>query len=274
MPFEGWLVRRDGVWMVRGYEHPPGKLIVVPYRVPASQTKGQERRKYLECVGRSAFVVDRERADLVDPAEALKRAPLPAQARELLDLIAPSWAGLTGSYALGLQRPDSDVDLLAYTSRPHEVYRALADLREEGLVSDCRQDVRFEKERDSFTYSEFALLHPLKLLDSCFRRMPYTLRLLRFVEEMPCQSRFSPIGWVEFIGEVRGGEPYLTPAIYNVKADGMGDVLLMTWRTRYQELPEGRYLIRGLLQRDEVKGQLYVVPDLGGRVRPIEVRAR
>ena len=260
--------------MVRGYEHPVEGLIVTPYKAPADVMTSVERRVYLECVGRTVPVIGRGGAEIVDPAEALKRATVPPQARELIDVIAPSWAGLTGSYALGLQRPDSDVDILVYSRRPHEAYRALADLREEGLVADCRQDLRYAKERDSFNYPEFSLLHPLKLLDSCFRGLPYTLRILRLAQERPCESRFTPLGWVAFVGEVRGGEPYLTPAVYSVRPDAVGEVLMMTWRTRYQELPEGRYFISGLLQRDEVKGQLYVVPDLGGRVRPLEVRAR
>ncbi len=275
MPFEGWLVRLiDEVWLVRGYEHPPGRLIVAPYRHGTSRygTRQVLRPEFLECTGRTVLTIRRGEGQLIDPSEALRRASIPLQVRELIDVIDPDWSGLTGSYAIGLQRPDSDVDILVFSPKPHAIYKALGDLKERGLIADCRQDLRYAKERDSFTYEEFLALHPLKLLDSCYKGVPYTLRILRLIDERPCESRFTPLGWIRVVGRVMGTESYLTPAVYEVEGDFR--LYLMTWRTRYQELPRGKYLISGLLQRDEVKGSLYVVPDLGGYVRPLEIRSR
>ncbi|MGC9072075.1 MAG: nucleotidyltransferase family protein [Acidilobus sp.] len=278
MPFEGWLVRERGsdvVWMVRGYEHPTDRLIVIPYRGHHwTSRQTLSRLEYLSCVGRTAYTLYRNGAIPLDPSEAFRRTRLPEQIRELTDVMGPEWIGLTGSYALGMQRPGSDVDLLVYSSRPPAIYDALRDLKRSGLVYDCDQGQRFAKEKSSFTRSEFLVLHPLKLLDSCYKGVPYTIRVLRAIDEKPCTSEFRPLGWITALGEIGPMEPYLTPAIYEFRAEGAGSYMLISWRTRYQELPPGKYMVRGLVQRDEINGPLYIVPDLGGYVKPLEVRAR
>ncbi|ESQ26107.1 MAG: nucleotidyltransferase domain-containing protein [Acidianus sp.] len=274
MPFEGWLLR-DAVsgsyWVVKGYEHPSDRLIVVPYRASAG---GPAVPEYLPCIGRTALTVRRDLVEAIDPVRALRSASLPGEVHELLDRLGSQWAGLTGSYAINAQGPTSDVDLLVYSERASDLYGALRDLRADGLIGECNQEIRYLKEKDSFARSEFLLLHPLKLLDSCYKGVPYTLRILRAAEERPCSSRFTSLGFVTLRGSLKGLEPYMTPARYVLSSSGVGEVYLVSWRTRYQELPDGVYLVRGLLQRDENMGSLYLVPDLGGYVRPVTVRSR
>jgi len=274
VPFEGWLLR-DAVsgsyWVVKGYEHPSDRLIVVPYRASAG---GPAVPEYLPCIGRTALTVRRDLVDAIDPVRALRSASLPGEVHELLDRLGSQWAGLTGSYAINAQGPTSDVDLLVYSERAADLYGALRDLRADGLIGECNQEIRYLKEKDSFARSEFLLLHPLKLLDSCYKGVPYTLRILRAAEERPCSSRFTSLGFVTLRGSLKGLEPYMTPARYVLSSSGVGEVYLLSWRTRYQELPDGVYLVRGLLQRDENMGSLYLVPDLGGYVRPVTVRSR
>ncbi len=274
MPFEGWLLR-DAVsgsyWVVKGYEHPSDRLIVVPYRASAG---GPAVPEYLPCIGRTALTVRRDLVEAIDPVRALRSASLPGEVHELLDRLGSQWAGLTGSYAINAQGPTSDVDLLVYSDRASDLYGALRDLRADGLIGECNQEIRYLKEKDSFARSEFLLLHPLKLLDSCYKGVPYTLRILRAAEERPCSSRFTSLGFVTLRGSLKGLEPYMTPARYVLSSSGVGEVYLVSWRTRYQELPDGVYLVRGLLQRDENMGSLYLVPDLGGYVRPVTVRSR
>ncbi len=274
MPFEGWLLR-DAVsgsyWVVKGYEHPSDRLIVVPYRASAG---GPAIPEYLPCIGRTALTVRRDLVEAIDPVRALRSASLPGEVHELLDRLGSQWAGLTGSYAINAQGPTSDVDLLVYSERASDLYGALRDLRADGLIGECNQEIRYLKEKDSFARSEFLLLHPLKLLDSCYKGVPYTLRILRAAEERPCSSRFTSLGFVTLRGSLKGLEPYMTPARYVLSSSGVGEMYLVSWRTRYQELPDGVYLVRGLLQRDENMGSLYLVPDLGGYVRPVTVRSR
>jgi Uncharacterized protein conserved in archaea len=274
VPFEGWLLR-DAVsgsyWVVKGYEHPSDRLIVVPYRASAG---GPAVPEYLPCIGRTALTVRRDLVEAIDPVRALRSASLPGEVHELLDRLGSQWAGLTGSYAINAQEPTSDVDLLVYSERASDLYGALKDLRADGLIGECNQEIRYLKEKDSFARSEFLLLHPLKLLDSCYKGVPYTLRILRAAEERPCSSRFTSLGFVTLRGSLKGLEPYMTPARYVLSSSGVGEVYLVSWRTRYQELPDGVYLVRGLLQRDENMGSLYLVPDLGGYVRPVTVRSR
>jgi len=274
VPFEGWLLR-DAVsgsyWVVKGYEHPSDRLIVVPYRASAG---GPAVPEYLPCIGRTALTVRRDLVEAIDPVRALRSASLPGEVHELLDRLGSQWAGLTGSYAINAQGPTSDVDLLVYSERASDLYGALRDLRADGLIGECNQEIRYLKEKDSFTRSEFLLLHPLKLLDSCYKGVPYTIRILRAVGERPCSSRFTSLGFITLRGSLKGLEPYMTPARYVLSSSSIGEVYLLSWRTRYQELPDGVYLVRGLLQRDENMGSLYLVPDLGGYVRPVTIWSR
>jgi len=275
VPFEGWLLRdtvSGSYWVVKGYEHPSDRLIVVPYR--ASATGGPAVLDYLPCIGRTALTIKRDVVEAIDPVRALRSASLPGEVNELLDRLGPEWAGLTGSYAIKAQGPTSDVDLLVYSERASDLYSVLRDLKADGLISECNQEIRYLKEKDSFTRSEFLLLHPLKLLDSCYKGVPFTIRILRAVEERPCSSRFTSLGFVTLRGSLKGLEPYMTPARYILSSSGIGEVYLLSWRTRYQELPDGVYLVRGLLQRDENMGPLYLVPDLGGYVRPVTIWSR
>jgi predicted nucleotidyltransferase len=280
VPFEGWLLKdwdRNVVWLVKGYEHPTEGYVAIPYRKVYSGEPWNLRglTRYLECVGREVQVVPRSpEISVVDPSEALKQATIPAPLRELLEQLDPEWAGLTGSRALGAAKPSSDFDILVYSSRPSELYKVLEDLAAESKIKECEANIRYSKVGDTWSSQEFRLLHSFKLLDSCYMGVPYTLRMLRYAEERECKSSYRSLGWSEgLIRLAESGEKFLVPATYTTTIVGVNaPVTLVTWRTRYQELPPGLYLARGLLQASG--SDLYLVPDIRGYVKPLEVWAR
>lgn len=279
VPFEGWLVKSpDGAaWIVKGYEHPDDGYIAAPYHnsVPwhsGNKSVGGISYRYLDCVGREVFVIPRRYGALIDPSDAMRSVVLPRSLAELLDLLSPEWVGITGSWALGTAKPSSDYDLLLYSNKPSELYGALKDLAQEGHIAECNRDVRYSKVKDSWSIRDFDLLHDFKLLDSCYKGVAYTLRLLRQIDERRCASFYRSLGWFEgviYINDI--GESFLVPARYRARLGLAGPVAyILTWRTRYQELPPGRYLARGLLQASGP--DLYLVPDVWGYIRPLQVR--
>ncbi len=284
MPFEGWiLIDATGKpWIVKGYEQPDEGYIVVNHRQRGGEPRSSSRhtaavRAFLECVGREVYVLPRGAISrAIDPERAMKSVELPRRLMELLEILSPDWVGLTGSSALGLRSGLSDYDFLLYSGSPWRVYSALKDLAAEGKIKECINDVRYLKVRDSWSREDYDLLHPLKLLDSCYEDIPFTLRILREVSEKPCCSRFEALGWLEGPAVIHDiDESYLVPAMYDAYFDGVpGPLKLVTWRTRYQELPPGLYLVRGLVQKSLPGGELYVVPDIGGYIRPLQVWTR
>ncbi|MGC9112214.1 nucleotidyltransferase domain-containing protein [Acidilobus sp.] len=280
MPFEGWLIRSsDGaVWMVKGYEHPDDGHIAVPYHSDFpwhidNKNVGGVSYRYLDCIGREAYVVPRRYGTLIDPSDAIRRVTLPRGLSELLDVLNPEWVGITGSRALGTAKPSSDYDLLLYSNKPSELYNSLKDLAQEGRIAECEHETRYSKVKDTWSLDDFNVMHAFKLLDSCYKGIAYTLRLLRQVEERGCTSFYRSLGWFEgviYINDI--GEGFLVPARYSVRLGFVElTAYMLTWRTRYQELPPGRYLVRGLLQASGP--DLYLVPDVWGYVKPLQVWA-
>ncbi len=272
---DGWLARApmaglDAVWLVKGYEHPEWGYVAVPYRIGGSRLGlgeafslacqyGYCRR--LDCMPRRVPVLPAGHiVQAVDPEEALRARlrDLPPQARELVEILGPGGLGLTGSWAIMGEGPESDVDLVAYNPG---VYGALEDLAEEGLIRDCPRLLERDGRRGVRRAGR-------RLLDSCYRGVPYTLRILRERGPLPCRCRRTSIGQVEGVLVVVGGEGHLTPARYQAIAPGLGRVVLESWRTRYHELQPGVYRVRGLAFEDECLGYTVISPDIGGGLEP------
>lgn len=259
----------DGfLWYVKGYEHPPWGYVVVPYRGSPGMLA---KLVYLPCVGRDVYVLlKRFVAEVIDPERALKESNVDKRIKELIDLLNPEWAGLTGSRAVGLARPKSDYDVLLYSSRPEELYRTLRDLRDQGLIGECALEERWRKVSDTFDYDSFVRLHSLKVLDSCFKGVPYTIRVLAESRARECSSTYFTLGHISSQALVKDvGAGYLTPATYAARLLDLNlDATITTWRTRYQELPSGTYFVNALLQLRLPGKELVVEPDLGGYLRP------
>jgi predicted nucleotidyltransferase len=277
-PVEGWIVETNllglrELWVVRGYRHPHGYLVVSPYVMGGRRVKQYDwgsvpgwLLSYIPCIGRTAPLMPMGRVlRTVDPESVLRvrRNDLPPAVIELLDIMGPEWAGITGSWAVMGESPGSDVDLLVYGNH-WEMYRALLDLRSEGKVKPCMVAERYSKVMDKISWSSYSKLVEHRVLDSCYKGIPYTIRILRRLDVEPCE------GMVARIGVYRGPfrvveavEPHLTPARYLVEIGGV-EVLMETWHTRFMELPKGLY--RGYLELFYERGVTIASPDIVGSI--------
>jgi len=274
---EGWIleVSLGGLreaWVARGYKQPDWGFIATPYiaaggrRVKAYDwfQVPQWALRLVPCIGRVAPTLEaRWVVRVVDPEGALKarRGDLPVEVLELLDILSPEWAGLTGSWAIAGEGPRSDVDLVVYGNH-QAIRRALADLRGEGLIAPCDVEYRYLKVADKLSRQAYERLSALKTLDSCYKGVPYTIRVLRRTIREPCEGSAARLGVYE--GPLRVtdiGESHLTPARYRAEL-GVGVAILESWHTRYSELPEGSY--RGRLELFYTREGLIATPDIVG----------
>jgi len=203
--------------------------------------------------------------DCVNPRIALRMRwnRLPKVIRSIIERLDYEWIGLTGSWALGLEGPQSDVDLLVYGNT---VYDSILDLANRGLIKPCPP--RYDRVKEAFT----SMLYPLKLVEACWEGVRVTLRILRSITRLPCKRRI-PLGPFKAIVELIDiGESHLVPARYRVRVINLhhgprvSEVVLETWRTRYQELPPGLYKVAGDAWLEE--DSIIVSPDIGGSMAP------
>jgi hypothetical protein len=270
---EGCLVRatvysQPILFMVKGYEHPEEGLVVEPYRLLEGRRLSTWNIPFLEplvrtipCIPRPAPIIEYKSIDLAYfPDETLKSRynELPNEIKELLSRIDYEWIGLTGSWAAGLEGPSSDVDLLVYG---RDVYASLIEALTVLGWGPCAP----RPDRVGNESTHLSLLYNLKHVEACKGAHRVTIRILRELESRPCTSRRAPLGLFE--GEIclyDIGESYLVPARYRITWP-QGSGILETWRTRYQELPSGKYNVRGELWIDG--DTLYVSPDIGGQLQ-------
>jgi len=251
-------------YIVRGYAHPPGLIVAQPYRAPDCGSPPPIPRQPLECLATSYWALERRAITVrLWPSDAW-RTRGSRVLDELLDAIGAWWRGLTGSRALACDRPGSDYDVIAAVSNPIEAYTALTELRESGALSQCKWGhIRGKRApghpRDAATNTEIV---GASLTDSCYKGVPYTLRILRRIVEGDCGPPRAPLGKVRVYVYLEGGpESILVPARYRASSS-LGSLTVETWRTRYQGLPSGRYLVEGDLYVEQ--GKLVLTPDHGG----------
>ncbi len=275
-PIESWIIETNllglrELWMVRGYRHPCNHIVASPYMIGGRRVKQYDWStipgwlvEYIPCIGRVAPLIPRGKVvRVIDPESVLRirRNDLPKAIIELLDIITPEWAGVTGSWAILEERFSSDVDILIYGDHD-DMYRALLDLRVEGKIEPCRVTERYQKVKDMLSWSSYSKLVKLRVLDSCYKNTPYTLKILRKLEMEACEGIIAEIGvYIGPLKIVKALESHLTPARYIVDINGV-DVLMESWHTRFMELPEGSYV--GYLKLFYNKGVVVASPDIVG----------
>ncbi|MCE4600095.1 MAG: hypothetical protein F7C38_00815 [Desulfurococcales archaeon] len=253
-------------YLVKGYAHPEHHLVVQPYRYPDCRRNPPAHIYYNRCLGVETTMVPRVRIlRTIRPEAAVKVLPERVKPRiqELIEVLGLEWYGVTGSYALNCEGPSSDVDVLGLY-RPG-LLGALWDLARDGLIRQCkRRDVLAKRSRGPGGLALEASRIEESLVDSCYRGQPYTLRLVTSIWEEPCDRALIPYGYVELAGWMKPlGEPITVPTRYRIDT-GSATVIVETWRTRYQEIKEGRYRVKGLLRLDVASGDLILWPDMGG----------
>lgn len=294
---DGWIVRASisGSPMylyVKGYMHPDDGLVVAPYRLGSSRlriTTGNLpssmilETRHVDCIGWPATVIkQRDILEIIDPYNAFKfrKADLPRQILELVDLLGVE-VGLTGSWAINAEGPLSDVDLIiAPDSGVWDILRTLEELREKGLIRQCRDRELIESKVGNEAYWLIAHYRD-RLLESCFKGYPYTIRLLRYTAPKPCSRRAYGLGYFTGMIEiVDAGDSCLVPARYKVRVikyppqlrHFISDILILeSWRTRYQELPPGFYIVYNARLTFTEEGMVLAI-DPQGRLWPADPR--
>lgn len=259
----------EPVWtIVRGYRHPDGYIIVEPYRRLDCGRQLHLRKEKIHCLGTLYYKLPKHRLVLHDPNEAL--AILKPRTRQLIEELASkidaAYYGITGSQAIACASPVSDYDIVIY-GVPDDVGERLEKLRVKGLINQCKWDTIITKRRPRHPGDVALDTARIKksLVDSCYRGLPYTLRILERLNEEACGEPLVPLGVYEGPATiVEAVDPYIVPARYIIELEGLGEAILETWRTRYQELAPARYIIRVSLRLDG--GRLTATPDHGGYI--------
>lgn len=252
--------------LVRGYRHPEGYVVAEPYRSLDCRPPRPVPTGFISCIGVRYYLVPRHRVSIHDPMEAL--ALLTPRERTLVEELAykleAAYYGVTGSRAVACATQGSDYDLVLH-GVPDDVGEKLMLLRKRGLIRQCktRQVLSKRAPRHPRDVALDESRIGMSLLDSCYRGLPYTIRVLVRLDQEPCGEPVAPLGYHEGpLTIVEPVDPYRVPARYLVEIDGVGEAILETWRTRYQELAPGRYMARIALRLE--KGRLVASPDHGG----------
>ncbi len=280
---DGWLVKASlggtvGLWLVKGYVHPEDFIIAIPYKREALIPSWLV--SYLSCIGRYVPLVPRRNVIAeINPFSVfrLREKELPRPILELINILKIDFVGLTGSWALGEENKNSDVDLIIYTSDSRKSFDILKKLKKEKLIFQCRTDYdMLNKVKEQWIVEEYK---NDRVLESCYKGVPYTIRFLRFMNEIPCSEAFVSLGRIDklLVRIIDNNESYLVPARYKIKIikgpdwllnflHGRLEIFLETWRTRYQELKTNVFEILFpdiVLTRDEV----VISVDPQGRIR-------
>jgi len=266
------------VFLVKGYRHPEGRIVVIPYAY-----KGTRFTAYpgldvtrLDCIGWPVPQLAKNRiVRVLDPFTSyrLRYREIPVLLRELINLLGvDDETGLTGSYLLFKEGRSSDVDfLIAAPTKSGYILNTLRELRDDGYISQCRPwaTIRSKVHQDWLRHH-----YETRVLESCYKGVPYTIRLLRATDPMPCTGNAYGIGYYNGMVRLRGiGESHLVPSRYEIVEmrpepfTWQGRRVLEVWRTRYQELKEGWYSLYNA--RLTITGEELVISvDPQGRMHP------
>jgi hypothetical protein len=268
--------------LVKGYHHPSNALIIFPYRHPSTCKPRvnivtyDTYYKWLPCIGRFAPVIDlNEIINCITPWKALEFTELDSKIKEFINILVPDKVGITGSRAVGCNSPSSDLDLVLFSSEPSELAKTLRKLKKSGVISQCSPGrvKRKRVDRRDFSYSEIHINN--SVVESCYKGVPFTLRILRETKCTFCDRlsiEIVPLGRVEFEARLIPEDPesIMVPSRYLLEPlkpfDLGGQLYMESWRTRYADLPPGRYLIRGELMFMLRDNLLFISPDFNGGV--------
>jgi len=242
--------------MVKGCRHPEGSIVAYPRYKPGSGVKLKslsesvrvaEKLGYLRfdsCLKTWLPMIPEDEIDhVLDPYSSEASGKLFGSFRELFNLlrdVASGRVGVTGSFLASNLIPQlrpRDLDVVVDgIEAGYPVYRVLKELRMMGLTSPASLDVVGEHEGSDAMTREVLL--SVRVLEGIYRgEAPYSVRILGCdVVEDACVE-----GVEDFSGRLRiveGMRPISMPYIYRA-AEG---VLIVSYRMRFSEIPEGAVL--------------------------------
>lgn len=254
------------IWIVKGYQHPPGKVFAFPRYNIISRSKSiimrhRDSLYYWDCLKLEAPAINAEKAILYKPNLSHPISSIIKSVESLLDLDEEEYV-VTGSILIGANR---DIDIVVYGVSDFLIDK-IRDLVNKGV---------FEK-ADLYTlYKEYLAKHKGRvdldtylsvkkdtLLHLRYRGYHLNLRLVRFKQGV--QKCVDPVfKRVFFIDEITIVKPLdyrVIPSRYLVEVRGR-ELYLETYRELYAELKPGKYYVEGFLEYR--RGGGYIVPDHG-----------
>lgn len=296
MILEGYYLKVGGdIYAVKGVLHPPGKVIALPVYIREEGEKYRRVRslrealgyleknktlylEYLDFTGQRTPLIPLNDADEVyDPLE-FGRADTEAgryalMLKEMIESLTKIKVGVTGSILLGLDGPESDIDLIVYGLHSGEKFiDILRDLRRKDIVKPVSTvDWLIKTRTDSLTSpEEWLKLESRKTLTGVFKNRLYTCKIVPLPSEYweDASQMVKEIGRASIICRVidpRFGKT--TPNLYLVKVLEVinGDRLarnasqIMSMRSRFAELASGGDIVKveGRLEEVNVLGKKF-----------------
>ncbi|RLG84473.1 MAG: hypothetical protein DRO40_01050 [Thermoprotei archaeon] len=278
---EGELFTYKGVvWVVKGFQHPPGHIIAypryivnsIPFRKVAANTELPSI--FWNCLKMRVPVIPLNRSYFLQTRPDYTT-------REIMRLfidagISEDYIYVTGSRALPLIYTANDIDLVIYGEKNCEkAYRLLLDLRADG-VTRALQGMDLIKEYMSkhkdIQLSDYEFLRKNSVLQGVYKGVRYSIRLVPYEKGVnECIDEVNDFieykGLVEIVRVIRS---YTTPAYYEVRLLNTDKTVLMaTYRLRYTELEKGiAAYVYGRLETHNDKEVL--VPD-HGVLKPVAI---
>ncbi len=268
-PVEGTPVLfDDAIWIIKGYQHPPGRIIAYPRYDPINRRRLQswmikglvhEWLDYWDCIGSSVPQIPLNKS--------IRYASTTIRDQRLLELlkILRDYHGEDGVWITGssLVMHGRDMDLVINDPGGAET---IVELRRKKVLRPPGPGVLFMEwgmKHRGIPFNKYLELKSHTVLQGLYHERPYSIRISlhpRGVNE--CVDRVldarTITGRLRITGEI---SKFTTPSLY--RAVFMGEnVILETHRMLYAELEPGPYkIMRGRLEH-RMNGK-YVVPDHG-----------
>ena len=277
---EGELVEyRGAIWIVKGFQHPPGYVVAYPRydALTLRKLEGWRVEKLVResmgmwrCIELELPMVPLDEARFIQPQSS---DPVLEEFRRLIadyasidrDQVLP-----TGSLALGVESDDPDIDLVIYCWRAERVYGALEELARLGIVRSMglsELESEWRRKHLGMSFEVYRRLREGSLLQGVFRGRRYSIRIVPW--ERGVEGCVDPVrrgGARRMVIEiVEPVSPYTTPAIYEVEVVGEGlRATMMSFRMLFTELARGTR-IAGVMEVETslLEARPRIVPDRG-----------
>lgn len=265
---EGELFLNNGfLWIVKGYQHPFGKLIAFPRYSLFNKTRLDNRivydkLYYWDCLKIETPVIDIDKSYLYIPKTSID---IDYVVKTLSEYIGFNNYYLTGSIVINKYFDSRDLDIVIYGFR-NEYVSNIEKLIGNGVLKQINYyslyNEYLSKHSNRIDFNTYFSIKKNTLLHFIYRNLHINLRLVKY--EYGFQECVDPVIKREFfIGEVFLKEiidKYTIPSKYIVEYNSE-EYYLESFRELYAELPRGKYFINGFLEYR--KSGLYIIPDQG-----------
>lgn len=258
------LVYNGILWIVKGYQHPPGKIIAIPRYDLVNKRKSipvsryVENMNYWDCLKIEVTMLDRGKTYPYKPCLNPSVEYIISFMREYMgfkDYL------VTGSTLIGGGR---DIDIIIYGFK-QEYLDSIKELIKCKIVNrslDLLFHEYFLKHIRDTNLETYIHIKKNTLLHILYRGVHINFKFLRYSHGY--NYCVDPVYYRRFFyGEIKIIEPidkYVIPSRYRVLYNDE-EYVLESYREIYAELPIGKYYVEGFLESR--RDNTYIIPDHG-----------